>query len=111
MHIVLQGAPHQGFSRAGPFPLCCFGGGFPRKTFPGVLIHPVLHPADLPVCDLVEVGPLGEEPADHPVVILIAALFPCGIAVAVIYIKALAFPPAAFPQKVVLQELAAFSPL
>ena len=108
VHIVLQGAPHQGFSRAGPLLLCCYlRGGFPSKTFPGVLIHPVLYPANLSVCDLVEVGPFGEEPADHPVVILIAALLPCRIAVAVIHIKALALPPAAFPQKVVLQELAA----
>lgn len=82
--------------------LCrCFIGRLPSQGFPGIVVHPVLQLRQLPLRDFIKIRTLGEPAPDHPVVILVGPLFPCRVAVAVVYLRHQLF------HFVVVQELAA----
>ena len=88
------------------FVLRYFTGPFPAQYLARVIVHPVLHRFDLRVFYLVKVRPLGKEPPNHAVMIFIAPLFPCRIAMAVVDLKSRPTSNAS-DQLLILQELAA----
>ena len=79
---------------------------FPSQYLPWVIVHPVLHRFDLRGLYLVKVRPLGKEPSNHAVMIFIAPLFPCRIAMAVVDLKSCPTSDAS-DQLLILQKFAA----
>ena len=62
---------------------------FPTQDLAGIAVDPVYRLLDFTLADSGEIGPFGEEPAEQAVVVLVSALLPGGIAVAVVDRKAL----------------------
>lgn len=65
----------------------------PAQHPPGIVVHPVGQVAQLGLADLCEVRPLGVPPPDHAVVVLVGALLPGGVAVAVVDLSSMEEPP------------------
>ena len=87
------------------FVLRYFTWSFPAQYLSRVVVHPVLYRSDLLCIYFIEIRPLGKEPSDYAVMVLIASFLPRCIAMAVVDMEPCPAPNAP-DQLLILQELA-----